>query len=974
MKTAKSRLLFVFALFALVAFVGLSVGAAAAASAASKAATAATKHINAEYLSLPFADASDEARVKRGLIVKGDGKVFKDDGSVVWDISRYNYITGDITKPGNFPDTVNPSLWRQAILNTEHGLFEVTSKDFSAAKDGTDVRYIHQVRGYDISNMTFVETKDGFIVVDVTSYKESAAAAVKLFYDNLPAAKQAKKIHTIIYTHSHIDHYGGVLGVLNSAMVDNPDTVTIVAPEGFMEAAVSENVTAGAAMSQRARSMYGAALWSPQLGIPQGRGQVNNGLAIGLGNGTSGLMPPNTIINADNTTKVFDDINVTFLMAAHTEAPAEMVMLFEEYNSLCLAEICNQTQHNILTPRGAEVRDTIAWSDALDSMKKWVDGNPAVDSAWGPHTWPRWGNAEIADYIGKQSRLYRYIHDQTVFLMNKGYDMTEIAEVFTLPPDLAKEWFNRGYYGALSFNVKAVYQKYLGWFDSNAATLWKLPDKMSASFYAKYLPKSGGDLVKAAKLAYDDGEYRWTVEVLEKVRLASSDWFPGGGAGYNNALSLQADAFEQMGYTAESGIWRNYFLTAAWRNRDGTLAAALAAPGAVSFGADTVTNMGAKEILDTLSTQINAFTNASNFKGTILWDIDGEKYVMNMEDHVLWTKAALVASPADATITLTRADLNKALVSSPSYWLEELLKDANISIDDNKGLLTSLAALTRIAPPSLPGVSGGAPVDPGSTEQSKALLSWSNGGVFDVGSENSDSVIVAAVPSGRTVSGITITNIGGESKAISGATEWNGLRFSVDVPGAVKVSGSPIKSGIFTLSLEVTVDSGSRTEKLTGIVEFLIRPASGIDAETFVESEPSRWTLAATRNSDGSYAVTVSVPATAGIPKDGDDVYVRLAALSNVAFKFENDILYVTCVAQSRAALEALSLSYVGCVGADGRLYEQTLNPAVTWKNIGTKKVDGEGNSGGCNAGFSATVLITVLAAIATRKKKQNPR
>ncbi|GHV47354.1 hypothetical protein FACS1894204_10650 [Synergistales bacterium] len=968
MRMKRSRLLFAFALLAIVAFVGLSIGEAAV-SATSKAATTATKRINAEYLSLPFADASDAARAKRGLTVKGDGKVFKDDNSVVWDMGRYSYITGDITKPGNFPDTVNPSLWRQAILNAEYGLFVVTSRAV-----GGETHYIHQVRGYDLSNMTFIETANGFIVVDVMSYKESSAAAVKLFYDNLPADKKAKKIHTIIYTHSHIDHYGGVLGVLNSGYMDN--NYKIVAPDGFMKATVSENVTAGAAMSQRARSMYGAALWSPQLNIPQGRGQVNNGLAIGSGNGTSGLVPPDVTITTANNTYTTDGMTIKFIMAAHTEAPAEMVMLFEDYKSLCLAEICNQTQHNILTPRGAEVRDTIAWSDALDTMKtQWIDAG-LVESAWGPHTWPRWGKDDIAAYVGKQSRMYRYIHDQTVYLMNKGYDMTEIAEVFKLPPDLAEEWFNRGYYGALSFNVKAVYQKYLGWFDSNAATLWKLPDKMSASFYAKYLPKSGGDLVKAAKLAYDDGEYRWTVEVLEKVRLASSDWFPGGGAGYDNALSLQADAFEQMGYTAESGIWRNYFLTAAWRNRNGTLAAALDAPAAVSFGADTVRNMGNQDILNTLSTQINGFTSASGFEGIILWEIDGVKYEMTMQDHVLWTKAGSSGVTPNATITLTRADLNKALVNSPSYWLEELLKDANISIDGNKGLLTSLAALTHIAPPSLPSVgSGSAPVNPDNREQPKALMSWKNGGVFEFGAENGDSVIVAAAPGGWSVSSLIIAEIDGVSIHSLTGSQY-GLKFAA-APGAIDVSGTPdgTVKGIFKLSVSATLTDGSRTETLAGEIKFLIKDPSTTKAESIVKPEPSEWTLFATRNGDGTYAVTLSVPALPGQPKVGDDVYASVAGLSNLDYEFVDDILYVTGVVPNRAALEALSVGTVGCVGADGILYEQTLDPTVTWKNIGTKKIDGEGSGGGgCNAGFGAALLVAALAAAATRKRKQKPR
>jgi alkyl sulfatase BDS1-like metallo-beta-lactamase superfamily hydrolase len=484
--------------------------------------------------------------------------------------------------------------------------------------------------------------------------------------------------------------------------------VKIVAPEGFIEAAVSENVTAGGAMSQRARSMYGTLLWLPELGIPQGRGQVNNGLAIGSGSGTSGLMPPTLIIASDGT-ETFDGTAVEFHLAPGTEAPAEMAMLFHDYRSLCLAEICNQTQHNILTPRGAEVRDTIAWSEALDAVKrKWVDTGRA-DSAWGPHTWPRWGGNDIAEYVGKQSRLYRYIHDQTVFLMNKGYDMEEIAEVFTLPDDLEGEWFNRGYYGALNFNVKAVYQKYLGWFDSNAATLWKLPEKISAARWAKYLPRSGGDLVKAAKLAYDDGEYRWAAEVLEKVRLASAEWFGHNSAGYEEAMALQADAFEQMAYGAESGVWRNYFLTAAWRNRSKAVADRLGAPISVTMGPDTVSNMSALEIIKTLSTQINGLTDASSFTGTILWTVknsDGteERYESRMEDHVLWTTENVTgASGTVAKITLTRGDLNAALSGTPleMSWLDALLENPDVQTDDGQGILNRVAALVHIAPPAL---------------------------------------------------------------------------------------------------------------------------------------------------------------------------------------------------------------------------------------------------------------------------------
>ncbi|MDR1045967.1 MAG: MBL fold metallo-hydrolase, partial [Candidatus Adiutrix sp.] len=310
-----------------------------------KAPTQATSRANAQYRKAPlnYSDARDEERASRGRVdAAAPPLVTKPDGSVVWDMSAYSFIKGDIAKPDTFPDTVNPSLWRQALLNTGHGLFEVASRDFGNG----DVRRIYQVRGYDLANMSFVETKNGFIVVDVTSYKESAAAAVALLYDNLPPEKKNKKIHTVIYTHSHIDHYGGIYGVLQSSMVDDPSEVTIAAPDGFIEAAVSENLTVGAGMSRRARIMYGLALRFIPKEVPPERRQVNNGLAIGSGAGASGLVPP-TVVVKENVVLTFDGTPVEFLLAPHTEAPAEMAMYFPEFRSLCLAEICNQTQHNL---------------------------------------------------------------------------------------------------------------------------------------------------------------------------------------------------------------------------------------------------------------------------------------------------------------------------------------------------------------------------------------------------------------------------------------------------------------------------------------------------------------------------------------------------------------------------------------------------------------------------------------------------
>ncbi|MCL2011106.1 MAG: MBL fold metallo-hydrolase, partial [Synergistaceae bacterium] len=550
----------------------LLIGAAAvetgASASLSKPPTQATIRRNAAYLEAPFdyGDDRDAEWAGRGLIPGSDRdapRILKDDGTVIWDIGRFAFVSGDIREPQSFPPTVNPSLWRNAILNNKHGLFEVVRREI-----GGESRSIYQVRGYDVANMSFVETQNGFIAVDILSYKESAAAAVKLFYDHIPASKREKKIHTIIITHSHGDHFGGIDGVLESGMAEA--SPAIVVPQGFVEAADSENNLVGPAMLTRANSMYGHLLW--KYDIPERHGKVSNGLAIDSAtNGTARLPGRDPargdqmqFIKEDGETHYYDGTRVDFIMAQNTEAPAQMVFFFPEYNSICLAEICNQTQHNVLTPRGAQVRDTKAWYEALDKMLAWVDEDDGSElSAWGPHTWPRWGSAEIAEYIEGQRDLYRDLHDETVRLMNEGYDMKEVAERFVTSPDVAREWFNRGYYGATVHNVKAVYQKYLGWFDNNPATLWKLPDKDSAALYARYA-RGGGDLTQAALAAYNDGHYRWVADVLEYIRLAPGAW---GASVHKAALEIQADAFEQLAYSTESAIWRNYFLTGTWRNR-----------------------------------------------------------------------------------------------------------------------------------------------------------------------------------------------------------------------------------------------------------------------------------------------------------------------------------------------------------------------------------------------------------------------
>ncbi len=511
---------------------------------------------------LDFADRSDFERVSRGRLAVLQPPVISGPGArPLWDLDAFQFLADEC------PPTVNPSLWRQSQLNAQHGLFEVTPG-------------IYQVRGYDISNITFVRSDTGWIVIDPLTVMETAAAARQLVDEHFGE----RPIVAVVYTHSHLDHFGGVRGIVSEADVAD-GKVQIIAPYGFLEAAVSENVIAGPAMRRRAMYMYGVLLPSAA------DSHVDCGLGKRMPFGTSGLIAPTVDITETGQQLVIDGVAIQFQMTPGTEAPAEMNFYFPQFKALCMAENCNATMHNVYTPRGAEIRDALGWSRYINqALELFLDRS---DVAFASHHWPRWGSADIARWLGGQRDLYRYLHDETMRLANHGLTASEIAEELEVPDALASEWFNRGYYGTVNHNVKAIYQKYLGWFDANPANLHPHPPVATAERMVRYM--GGADAVLAkARADYDAGDYRWVAQVCNHLVFAD--------AANTNARTLQADALEQLGYQTESAVWRDFYLMGANELRNGTPELKGIRPTAT---ADTMRAMTPQMVLDLCAMKLN---------------------------------------------------------------------------------------------------------------------------------------------------------------------------------------------------------------------------------------------------------------------------------------------------------------------------------------------------------------------------------
>lgn len=571
---------------------------------ASAATVAAQK---AAQASLPAEDGRDAEFAMRGFLGSLTDPVIRNaQGQPVWNVAAYDWVDGPP------PATVNPSLWREVSNLRKHGLFEVG--------DG-----VWQVRGFDISNMTVVRGASGWIVIDPLTTRETAAAAI-----GLVNAKLGKRpVSAVIYSHSHADHFGGVRGITSDADVKAGKTV-IIAPGKFMEETASENVMAGAAMGRRATYQFGTAL------KPGAQGQMGSGIGMGTSGGEITLIAPTDIVEKTGETRVVDGVAMEFQIVSGSEAPSELNVYLVPQRAFLSSEMSTCSLHNILTPRGAKVRDAHAWAGFLDeALQLYGSRSNVVISS---HCWPRFGQGEVTGMLASQRDNYRYLHDQTVRLMNRGETQAEIAERLTQPADLSQQWFNRGYYGTYSHNSKAIYQWYLGWYDANPANLNPWPPQDRAK---RYVAAMGGakKVLATARAAMASGDYRWASDLLNQMVFAD----PAN----QQARALLADSYEQQGYQAESGIWRNQFLSAARELREGYTAEA-----SRTQSGDMIAAVPTQLLMDSMATRYDPAKNARPDQSINLVVTDRKETVgLDAGKNVLIARVGQPAANPVATVT-----------------------------------------------------------------------------------------------------------------------------------------------------------------------------------------------------------------------------------------------------------------------------------------------------------------------------------
>jgi alkyl sulfatase BDS1-like metallo-beta-lactamase superfamily hydrolase len=555
-----------------------------------------------------FSDRVDFDEADRGLVGSLEPCIIRAaDGTEVWNNEAYGFLDADC------PDTVNPSLWRQSQLTAKQGLYEVT--------DG-----IYQVRGFDLSNMTLVESDNGVIVIDPLISAECAAAALALYRKH----RGDRPVTAIIYTHAHLDHFGGVHGVYESE-------VPVIAGHGFMESAVAENVYAGTAMVRRGVFMFGAALpKSPTGNVGAGLGATNSV-------GTLGLVAPTLEITQTGQEEIIDGVRIQFQMTPGTECPVEMNFYFPDHRALCMAENATHNLHNLVTLRGAVVRDARIWSRYLTEAIDLFCGQAEV--AFASHHWPTWGKERIITYLRQQRDLYAYLHDQTLRFMNQGYTGIEIAEMMEMPPALEAAWHTHGYYGSVSHNVKAIYQRYLGWFDGNPSSLWEHPPVESAT---RYVDCMGGidEVVTKARRYVEEGDLRFAAQLLKHAVFADDT--------HSDAANLLADVYEQLGFGSENGPWRNFYLQGAAELRSGKVGEAVSA----AASPEMVRALSVDQLFDTVAIRLN---------GPSCWDqsfaIDwvftdlGHTYCTELSNGVLIQNVDPKGRSSELTVTLTKAQL-----------------------------------------------------------------------------------------------------------------------------------------------------------------------------------------------------------------------------------------------------------------------------------------------------------------------------
>ncbi|HKI73739.1 MAG TPA: alkyl sulfatase dimerization domain-containing protein, partial [Pseudomonadales bacterium] len=589
-------------------------------------------------------DPGDFERVSRGLVAQHPtGIILDKQGRQVIDVNRYDFLS--VGNPA--PDTVHPSLWRHAQLNHHHGLFEV-------------MEGVWQVRGYDISNITFLAGETGWLVIDPLTTEQTARDSYALVTEHLGE----RPVVAVIYTHSHTDHFGGVLGVTTQDDVDAGRCI-IVAPEHFLHEAVSENVIAGPAMSRRALFQFGPLLPADP------KAHVDCGLGNSLPIGAPALIAPTHDISHTGEEMVIDGIRVVFQLTPETEAPAEMNFYFPDKRALCMAENCSHTMHNLIPIRGALVRNALNWSKYINQSMELFGAD--TDVLFTSHNWPRWGNEDVIGFLTNQRDLYKWMHDQSMRLANHGFVATEIAETLKLPEEFLANDHTRGYYGDLVHNSKAVYQRYLSWYDGNPANLNRYPPVDAGR---RYVELAGGAdaLLGHARAAFDNGDYRWVVELVNHLVFAEPD--------NTAARDLQADALEQLGYQAESSTFRNAYLNAAQELRNGPPKLA----GGPVRARGLLRAMTVEQVFDTMAIRLKS-EEVGDQSLCINWsftDID-EQWILGLSNRTLYYTQGRHDAAASAAITMTRTTLIEVL--SQQTTIADEISNGTIKLDGDAAAL-----------------------------------------------------------------------------------------------------------------------------------------------------------------------------------------------------------------------------------------------------------------------------------------------
>ncbi len=592
-----------------------------------KPATTITKQINEDvYQVLDFDDTQEEEFAKKGFITAPDSlQITDDDGNVVWNMDNYDFV-----RDADSPDSANPSLWRNTKSNANYGLFQVSDD-------------IYQVRGYDLSNMTFVRTDNGWIIMDCLASSDTAKAALELFKSEMGDIH----IVAVIISHAHIDHYGGIQGVLTQDELADPSLsldeqiasgkTAIIVPDGFENAFMSENVFVGTAMKRRSLYQYGSVIQ------PGEQGRLSVGIGLAVSQGEVGYLSPTFNVTEEVFETTIDGVKVIFQLTPDTESPAEMNTYFPDKKALWLAENCTASMHNIYTLRGAEVRDANSWARYITEAQSLFGKDAEV--VFQSHNWPHWGNNVIQEYMTNTAAVYKFMHDQTLLYINQGYTSTEIANMIELPEALNKVWYTRQYYGTLKHNVKAIYQKYMGWYDANPVHL----DELEPTEYAKKLVEYLGDADKVLEMAksdYEKGEYQWVAQITNTLVYADPE--------NEQAKYLCADALEQLGYQAESGAWRNAYLVAASELRNGT---DMYPPSAVTGSGSTAQQMDMQTTLDYMGIMLDSTKLADKSFTINLQVTNDQNYLLKVHHGVLLYYPDEQDENADITITTKKAGI-----------------------------------------------------------------------------------------------------------------------------------------------------------------------------------------------------------------------------------------------------------------------------------------------------------------------------